>query len=179
MQVISAGWPAAEPLREQRCDMILTPRPPEATDILQKRIMVDRYACFFDASHRSAPATPAEFAESQHIVIVFEGTRKLDFDLYLESQGIDRNVSLVLPNFAAVPPFLRGTDLIACMPGLLRAEIMREFGVAPLPFEVPDLPMFMAWHKRHQEDPMHRWLRNELEASTKEFLARTRGDSDV
>ena len=26
------------------------------------------------------------------------------------------------------------------------------------------MPMYMVWHLRHQHDPVHRWLRQELEA---------------
>ncbi len=174
MQIITSGWPTSELLREQRCDMILTPRPPEGSDILQKRIMGDRYACFFDGNVRTAPKTMDEYLAAQHILTVYDGVRKLDFDMFLESENIHRDIQLIVPNFAAVPPFLRGSDIVASMPGLLHAEIMEGFAVAPLPFEPPVLPMFMVWHKRHQEDPMHRWMRNELEASTKALLGRIR-----
>jgi hypothetical protein len=36
--------------------------------------------------------------------------------------------------------------------------------MAPLPFATPRMPMFMAWHQRRREDPVHRWLRRETEA---------------
>ncbi len=46
-------------LREQGCHLILTPRPPEGADILQKRLFEDRYVVFHDPAQRAAPATRA------------------------------------------------------------------------------------------------------------------------
>jgi hypothetical protein len=33
------------------------------------------------------------------------------------------------------------------------------------------MPMFMLWHQRHQADPMHQWLRDELLAVVAPALA--------
>jgi hypothetical protein len=33
------------------------------------------------------------------------------------------------------------------------------------------MPMFMVWHLRHQADPMHRWLRQQLEIVVAPALA--------
>jgi DNA-binding transcriptional LysR family regulator len=30
----------------------------------------------------------------------------------------------------------------------------------PLPFEAPPLHEILLWHKRHESDPAHRWLRD-------------------
>ena len=42
-------------LREERCDLIVSPRPPDASDILQKRLFQDRYRVFFDGERRPRP----------------------------------------------------------------------------------------------------------------------------
>jgi hypothetical protein len=39
------------------CQLIITPRPPEGSDILQKRLFEDRYGVFYDPA--SAPRRPA------------------------------------------------------------------------------------------------------------------------
>jgi DNA-binding transcriptional LysR family regulator len=33
------------------------------------------------------------------------------------------------------------------------------------------MPMFLVWHRRHHDDPMHRWLRGELLAAVAPSLA--------
>jgi len=57
------------------------------------------------------------------------------------------------------------------LPGLLRASLLRGLAVAPPPFDCPPMPMYMVWHLRHQADPMHQWLRQELQAVVAPALA--------
>lgn len=162
--VIPSRAPTAEMLREGRCDLIVTPRPPEGSDIVQKRLLVDRFACFFDSSRREAPSTLEEYLAARHVTVVYEDGRRLVFDDQLESRGLTRRIGVAVTDFAGVAAFLRGTDMLASVPSLLRAGAMRAFGVAPLPFPAPDLSMYLVWHRRHQDDPAHVWLRGELEA---------------
>jgi DNA-binding transcriptional LysR family regulator len=61
--------------------------------------------------------------------------------------------------------------MLASLPGLLHRGIMAGFAVAPLPFRFPELPMYLVWHRRHHDDPAHRWLRGELEQAAKEAMA--------
>jgi hypothetical protein len=68
-----------------------------------------------------------------------------------------------VPGFAGIAPFLRGNRLIATLPGLLRANLLRGFATSAPPFDCPPMPMYMIWHLRHQTDAMHQWLRSELQ----------------
>ena len=56
LQVIPSGVPGAELLRDAQCQLLLTPRPPAAADLVQKRLFTDRYAVFYDPACRPAPA---------------------------------------------------------------------------------------------------------------------------
>ena len=47
---------------------------------------------------------------------------------------------------------------------------MRDFAQTRIPLTsrantLAELPMFMVWHQRYQQDPAHRWIRNQLEAA--------------
>src|SRR3990167_7524560 len=103
LRVIPSDIPSLEMLRDGVCDIAISPRPPEGSDIVQKRIFEDRYCVYFDAAVREAPA-------------------------------------------------------------LLHDSFMREFARAEVPTPCPSLPMYMIWHRRHQDDAAHRWLRERLHA---------------
>jgi len=47
---------------------------------------------------------------------------------------------------------------------LLGRGVLRGLAVAPAPLPTPPMPMYLVWHRRHQGDPVHQWLRAELEA---------------
>ena len=34
----------------------------------------------------------------------------------------------------------------------------------PVPVPTPRMPMYAVWHRRHHEEPAHRWVRAELDA---------------
>nr|WP_246462988.1 LysR family transcriptional regulator [Nitrospirillum iridis] len=172
LQVIPSGRPTGDLLREARCDLLISPTPPEGTDIIQKRLFDDRYVCVFDGARRQAPASAADFLAGRHVTVVHPSADPLNFDKALETLGIRRDVVVSVPNFAGLAPFLRGSDLMACVPGRLHPVELRDFSAAPLP---PDLlagsppgtgalRMYMAWHLRGQHDPAQAWLRGELEA---------------
>jgi DNA-binding transcriptional LysR family regulator len=70
----------------------------------------------------------------------------------------------MVPGFGGLPAFLRGSPLLATAPALLHDSFMREFARAEVPTPCPSLPMYMIWHRRHQNDAAHRWLRERLDA---------------
>jgi len=171
LRVIRSGAPTAELLRDEHCQLAITPRPPEASDILQKRLYEDSYRVFYDASQRGAPVTVEDYLAADHVTVLHEPGRSLDIDEVLAERGIRRRFVAQVPGFAGVGPFLRGSAMVATLPSLLRAYMLRDFAVAPVPVASPPTPMFMVWHRRHQADPMHRWLRQQLEIVVAPALA--------
>jgi DNA-binding transcriptional LysR family regulator len=169
--VLSSLAPSADLLRENRCDLIVTPIPPSGSDIVQKRLFADRWSLFYDPDHGRAPRTLAEFSAARHVTVMFEGHERLEFDKALDARGIEREIAVSVPNFSGVAAFLRGTPMVASLPGLLHTGSMKGFGCAPLPFEFPELPMYMVWHHRNRQDPAHLWLR----AALVEVVRRTLG----
>lgn len=168
--IIPSLAPTAELLREQHCDLIVTPRPPVASDILQKRLLTDGFVCFFDPACRKAPANLEEYLAARHVVVAYQDGRRLEFDASLEAQGIERTVGVAVSNFSGVAAFLRGTEMLASLPGLLRLGTMRGFGMAPIPSIDHELSMYMVWHRRHHADPLFSWVRQELECVAAEVM---------
>ncbi|MBT0964015.1 LysR family transcriptional regulator [Denitromonas iodatirespirans] len=164
LRVIPSGIPSAEMLREAQCHLVISPRPPDAGDVLHKRLFEDRFRVFYDADHRAPPQTRDDYLAADHVTVVYAPHRLLDFDQRLATQGIRRRFVASVPGFAGIPAFLRNSDRLATMPGLLRHHLMREFASVALPFDAPRLPMYLIWHLRDRHDPVHAWLRAEVEA---------------
>lgn len=171
LRVISSGAPTVELLRDERCQLVITPRPPEGTDILQKRLFEDSYRVFYDAGQREPPRTVEDYLAAEHVTVLYEPRRQLDIDEVLAARGIRRHFVAEVPGFSGIGPFLRGSSSIATLPALLRAHMLRDFAIAPVPLECPPMPMYMVWHLRHHIDPMHRWLRQQLEIVVAPALA--------
>lgn len=162
LRVIPSNIPSAEMLRADRCQLAISPRPPEGADILQRRLFNDRYAVFFDPEVRAAPADLADYLAADHITVVYEPQRNLDIDDQLQRQGIARRFAVCVAGFAGIKPFLKGSNYLATLPHRLGANQLAGFAQAETPFACPAMPMYAIWHQRYQHDPMMRWLLEKL-----------------
>lgn len=164
LRIVPSNVPTLEMLRDASIDLVISPRPPESSDVLRKRLFEDRYRVFWDASVRTGPLTAEEWLAASHATVVYEPRRALDLDLQLEAQGVKRRFVLAVPGFAALPAFLAGSDIVATVPGLMRFGPMAGFASAPPPIPCPTLPMYLIWSNRLRADPAHRWMREAIEA---------------
>jgi DNA-binding transcriptional LysR family regulator len=172
LRIIPSDAPTPEMLRQERCNLIVSPRPPEGADIMQKRLFEDRYRVFYDPERRAAPRSKADYLAADHVTVVYQPYRTLDLDAHLAAKGVHRRFVVMVPGFAAVPAFLRGGDLIATAPSLLRFGPFQGLASVPPPVACPSLPMFMIWGRRDHDDAAHRWMRAEVEAAAKPVAAR-------
>lgn len=164
LRVIPSNVPTLDMLRQDQCQLVISPRPPEGSDIFQKRLFEDRYRVFYDAHVRAAPRTKAEYLAADHVTVVYEPQRSLDLDNELARRGVPRRFTVLVPGFAGLPPFIRGSRRLATAPGLLQMHLMQGLASAKVPVPCPSLPMYIIWHRRHQDDAAHRWLREQLVA---------------
>jgi DNA-binding transcriptional LysR family regulator len=171
LRVLPSGAPRAEMLREGHCQLLITPRPPDATDLKHTRLFEDHYVVFFDPQARAAPVTLADYLSADHVTVVHEPQRALDIDDLLAARGVTRRFVAQVPGFSGVAPFLNATARLATLPSLLASHLLAGFATAPVPLPCPAMPMYLVWHLRHHDDPLHRWLREELQAVVGPALA--------
>jgi DNA-binding transcriptional LysR family regulator len=164
LRIIPSDQPTPDMLREERCDLVLTPFPPEGVDIMQKRLFSAEYVCFYDAAARSPPADAADYFAADHVTVVYTTRVGLAFDRAMEAAGHPRRFVVSVPNFAGVPGFLSGSKRLATLPSGLSVSVMRGFASCPLPARVEGaaFAMYMAWHRRHALDPSHMLVRGLL-----------------
>jgi DNA-binding transcriptional LysR family regulator len=155
LRIIPSTVPRLDMLRSDQCQLVISPRPPDGTDVVQKRLFEDRYRVFYDPAVRNAPRTRAEYLASDHATVVYEPRRSLDLDQQLLAQGIDR----------------RFTPLLATLPGLLERHTLRHLASVRPPVACPGMPMYLIWHLRYQQDAAHRWFREQLDAIVGPALA--------
>lgn len=166
LQFIPSGQPSVPWIRDSRCHLALTPLPPEASDIYQKIILRGKMMCFFDAEMGAPPQSLEEYYVAQHLSVRFmEG--RTSWAIW-SSDEVDksqiRRPVVTVSNFNAIPPFIKGTRLIATQMDLMRLRTLKDLDVAPLPFESDPVAIHMVWHERSHNDPAHRWLRQRVES---------------
>ena len=175
LRIIPSAVPRLDMLRSDDCQLVISPRPPEGSDIVQKRLFEDLYRVFYDPAVRDAPLTEADYRAARHATVVYEPRRSLDLDQLLAARGVVRDFAVLVPAFSALPAFVRGTPLLVTAPGLLARHTLTGLASCPPPVPCPTMPMYAIWHLRYQQDSAHRWLRSLLEAVVGPALAAQAG----
>lgn len=171
LRVVPSGVPHAEMLRDGSCALALTPRLPDAADLLHRRLFDDGYLVYYDAATRPPPRGLDDYLQAEHLLVHHDTRGRLDIDRFIDERGLRRRVAVTVAGFSGVAPFLRGSERLATLPGLLRANLLSGFAAVAPPMPTPPMPMFMVWHQRHRSDAMHGWLREELLAIVAPALA--------
>ncbi len=175
LRIIPSGMPSVHMLRDNACDLLISPRPPKAIDVMQKLLFRDQYVCYYDPDSRKPPRTLRDYLASRHVTVVYPDQERLDFDKRLAARGIVRDIAISVPSFTGAAAFISGGNLLASMPSLLARTAMKKFASVPIPLgrreakAAVELPMYMVWHQRFQADPAHLWLRLRVEEAAREL----------
>ena len=121
------------------------------------------------------------------------GTEEHEKDGFLNDEGVSRRVwierallelqdksvnitgraAVCVPYFAAVPPMLEVTDMVATLPRRLALRLAERDSIVllKLPYKPITVEVEMVWHGRVARDPGLRWIREVLTSSAAEFAA--------
>lgn len=109
-------------------------------------------------------ASLADILSFPHLVVSSAGDGKAAFDSMLERIGERRETMISVTNFTMVPHILNDSDLIGIFTQRIADYIAGEFDLktVPVPIEVEPLSHFLVWHRRFDNDPRHKWIREQL-----------------
>ena len=104
------------------------------------------------------------FCQLPHAVRSSDSTMRGVIDDTLQKLGHSRRVMLALPHFHAVAAAVARGHLIAALPTVFAQALTKESRLVmykpPVPIEAGEL--FMYWHKRHDQNPALRWMRQQV-----------------
>ncbi|SDX54616.1 DNA-binding transcriptional regulator, LysR family [Ruegeria halocynthiae] len=163
LEFIPSGVPDPDLLRSDRCQLMLTPLPPDGPDIFQKRLVTSPLMVFYDAAHRDPPQDWQAYCDSDHVEVRFADGRNARAVMRGVDQSQIRAPIVTLPHFNAIPPFVKGSTLISTDTALMKLGPLASLDCAPLPFASDPVTIYMVWHQRSTNDPAHRWLRRRIE----------------
>lgn len=85
-------------------------------------------------------------------------------DAALARIGLARRVVMSVPVFEGVLQVVAASELIALFPRALAEHRAKgsEIAIYTPPFEIPPPRLCMIWHRRHNREPAHQWLRNTI-----------------
>jgi len=88
-------------------------------------------------------------------------------DDVLAARGLTRNVVAVVPTYTAAAHIIVNSGLTGLITASYAQQVATVTGARlyDIPAELPGLPISQAWHVRHDLDPAHHWLREQVTAA--------------
>ena len=149
-------------------------------------VYTDSEAIVVRAGHplTQGPITKSRLFDFPHVVVELTGTEGEPVDGFMTDRGVSRRVwierllidmgdvdqglvgrvAVSVPYYAAVPPILRRTDMVATLPRRLAAQIagQESLVILDLPYEPLVVPIELVWHQRMERDAGVQWLIGEF-----------------
>lgn len=126
------------------------------------RVMEDDYVAVLDRGHPAAQAalTVGRLAEMPHLAITSTGDDTGFVDRALAERGLTRRVAVRVP-FLSLALLLVNSDYLAVLPRRVATDLAAicPLAVKDLPFASPWIALSMIWHRRLDNQPAQRWLR--------------------
>jgi DNA-binding transcriptional LysR family regulator len=162
-------------LRHGKVDLDIGASAPSHGDIAHQVLGHDRLVVAMRARHPLAgrKLTARGYAAAEHITVSRRGRLRDPVDEVLATQGLSRRVAVAAPTSAAALRFASETDLLVAIPEKMCAAAIETLRLktAAMPVAVPALAVVAAWHRRHEPDRAHAWLREQVYTAAARVLA--------
>lgn len=132
-----------------------------------RKLYHDPFVCLVRKDHPKlvdGALSLESYVKLDHILVSPKGDAVGVVDGALAQLGHKRRVSVVVPNFMAVPGMLRQSDCVVTVPRSTAHVVTPNptiVRVAP-PLDLPVGTLFALWHDRTHADEGHRWFRQRL-----------------
>lgn len=142
--------------------------------IIEQDVSRDRLVCVLREDHpqRNESMSLETFLMLPHLQVV---QNALDIRLIDEVlSGQKRNIVARIPTWISVPVILQQTDLVAVMPERLAQNLLspNNLTVVPLPVEGVEFYWRIYWHRRHNTQKPHIWLRSTISKTCEEIFGK-------
>lgn len=137
---------------------------PEAADntLCHCPVLKERYVCVVRKDHPLVQnsLTLEQYLDLEHINISHRLMGLSQTDMALNRLGYQRKVQLRVQHYLVALRIVKSTNLALTIPRLL-AEWL-DLQIIDLPFSMEEVELHLFWHKRADQDPANRWLRDRV-----------------
>ena len=169
------GKRAAEDLESGELDLLIAPEM-FASPVHPKEVLFeDTHTCIAWNRNTQIDATISveQYLTLGHVIVHVGEVGSANYDeRMLRAANHKRKVEVITPSFDLAPQLVVGTERIATVPTMLAR---RYAGFLPIkllrvPIEISPMIEVLQWHRAHDRDPAHLWLRAQLRARVTQIV---------
>lgn len=150
-------------LRRGEIDLESSSSRPTLPDISHRLVGRDRLVVAVRPGHPLTETLTSleSYAAAEHLAVSRRGSLRDPIDDALTTRGLERRVVAAGPTASFALQLALGTDLVVTLPDAVTRTARDQLGLVtlPLPLPLPDVPLYLLWHQRYDDDRAHTWLR--------------------
>ena len=151
------------PLEHYKVDFVLSATDSESASLHRTTIYKEGFICLTSSKYANArhKITLEQYLSMKHCLVTISGFGMGVVDEYLAQKGLKRNIVVRIPLFLAAGFIVAESDLIVTLPqrmGQLFSQLPQITLIEP-PIQLPHFPIYLYWHRRNQNNPIHQWIR--------------------
>lgn len=149
-------------LEDNQVDFIITGSESNSSNLFRSVLYKEDHVCLVAADNPLAKKFTLEnFAKMDHCLVSISGFGPGRVDKFLAEKGLKRNITVRVPHFFAAALIVASTNLVVTLPRRVGMALlqMQKVKLLPPPLKIPSFPIYLYWHVRNQNNPVHKWLR--------------------
>ncbi|MFD4870438.1 LysR family transcriptional regulator [Streptomyces sp. NPDC058412] len=150
-------------LRRGEIDLESSSTAPTLPDIRHRLVGRDRLIVTVRPGHPLTEGAPSleRYAAAEHLTVSRRGSLRDPIDDALTTHGLERRVVAAGPTAAFALQLALDTGLVVTLPDAVTRTAREQLGLVtlPLPLQLPEVPLYLLWHQRYDDDRAHTWLR--------------------
>lgn len=167
----SYGQSVEASLRDSNHDFAVGAMRLPQNDFTIKPLLKERLVCVCDASHPALPRArdgalnEDDIRRFPHLKVSIYRSKDTIIDDVLNQQSISLPDTLTTGHYLMAPTLLKDRDLLfICGERLAKRLVQQhELKFLSLPWDIPPIPVDLAWHRRTKDDPLLGWVRKQVE----------------
>jgi DNA-binding transcriptional LysR family regulator len=163
------GRRATEDLESGALDFLIAPELYASVVHPREVLFEDTHLCVAWSKNRAIGTTISleQYLALGHVIVHVGELGSANYDeRMLRAVNCRRNIEVVTASFDLAPQLVIGTDRIATVPARLARKYadLLPIRLLPVPVAIPPIVEVLQWHRAHDRDPAHVWLRSQLKA---------------
>jgi DNA-binding transcriptional LysR family regulator len=160
------------PLERNEFDFVVSGTDRTSATLVRQMLIQDNFICLVCKDNPAAKQelTFEKYLAMKHCMITINDLKPGIVDTVLAQQGLKRQIGVrVPPYFLAASALVSGSDLIVTIPRRLGLQLAKQklLVTRELPMKVPSFTIYLYWHIRNQNNPIHSWIRKKMQEEIK------------
>ena len=136
--------------------------------LIVEKLFDDRMTCLVSLKSSSEQRRSSDAGriclDEAHADIARREPASALIDEWLAEKGLERRIALIVPHFLSAPFIVAKTDMLLSLPERIARQFvgLAPLSVLPVPIDLPVYELVMVWHPLRENDPAHRWLREQI-----------------